>query len=213
MGSAPSAAPTHLPAVGDRNLLTRPSVGLLASVRVPPDLILPALDELATLGRAGVTIIGGFQTPLEKAILRGLVRRGDPAVVCLPTTLVGRRFPPAWGTAIEAGRLLVVSAVEQSRPTSSAAVVRNQLITRLADTLVVVHATTGGRVYRTVADAAERGGRVYCFRHPRNADLELIRARPIDDFLEIPRLILPSDPRQLMSPGSPPTNRESQRPR
>lgn len=199
--------------MGDRGLLSRPSVGLLASVRVPPDLILPALDGLATLGRAGVTIIGGFQTPLEKAILRGLIRRGDYAVVCLSTTLAGHRFPPAWSTAIDAGRLLVVSAVEQRRATSSAAIVRNQLITSLAGVLVVISATTGGRVYRAVAGAGERGGRVYCFRHPRNADLELIRALPIDDIWEIPRLILPSDPCQLMSPGSPPMNRESQRPK
>ncbi len=212
MGSATVMVPVDLPTLGDLGLLTRPSAGLLASVRVPPDLILPALDGLATLGRADVTIIGGFQTPLEKAILRGLIRRGDRAVVCLSTTLAGRRFPRAWSAAIDAGRLLVVSAIQQRRPTSAAAIVRNQLITRLSDTLVVIHATTGGRVYRTVANAAERGGRVYCFRHPRNADLELIRARPIDDFLEIPRLTLPSDPCQLMSPGTPP-DRESQRPR
>lgn len=46
--------------VGNGGLLEFPGVGFLASTRVPPELWLPTLDLVTTLGRMGTPLIGGF---------------------------------------------------------------------------------------------------------------------------------------------------------
>ena len=67
---------------------------------------------------AGVPVIGGFQTPMEHECLRLLLRGTQPVVVCPARGIDNMRIPRDWGTALEDGRLLVLSTLpgHGSRP-------------------------------------------------------------------------------------------------
>ena len=63
-GSAPAVALKGDPTILDRKLL-----GFFCSVRCPGDVILKTYDLARALRIAEVTLIGGFQSPMEKEFL------------------------------------------------------------------------------------------------------------------------------------------------
>ena len=63
----------------------------------------------------------------------------------LAQPLSGARLPAHWKTAITAGHLAVVSAADKSaRLTTESALERNDLVARLAKTIVIAHASAAG---------------------------------------------------------------------
>ncbi len=171
--------------VGDSSLLEDQSVALLTSVQVPPDLVLPILDLAVELGSRGVTIAGGFQTPLERAVFDLLLKRNQRIIVVLARTLRRFRVPTGWGRRIEDGRLLLVSATDERRITRETAEERNHLLTTIGDLLLVVHATPGGRAWRATSAAIIRGMPVTCLAHPANIDIEVLGATPVRRAAEV----------------------------
>ncbi|MDR0787357.1 MAG: hypothetical protein LBG44_05770 [Gemmatimonadota bacterium] len=159
--------------VGAPGLLSRLVIGLLASVRVPPDLVLPTLDLTIELGRRGSVLMSGFQTPLEKAVLGLLMSRDFPLIIALPRTLHGFRIPSEWDEALRDDRMLIISATSRQRSTRETAMERNRLLTRIADTLLVVYASPGGRVWKEACNALAAGKPVRCMDHPANLNLEV----------------------------------------
>ncbi len=166
--------------IGDPGLLTRPLLGLFSSVRVPPDLILPTLDLARDLARSGTSVIGGFQTPLEKLCLKILLSHACVSIVCLSRHLSGVNLPGDWARGLDQGRLAVISSTTERRATAATGVARNSLVVDLATELFVVHAPGGSRAYFAAAQALDRGKTVSCFAHARNADLEILGAQPIN---------------------------------
>ena len=56
--------------IGDPALLDRKPIALFCSVHCPGDLILKSYDLARTLRANSVTLIGGFQSPIEKGVPR-----------------------------------------------------------------------------------------------------------------------------------------------
>ena len=127
----------HLPkfkSKGNLRLLEEPLTALFCSARCPGDLILLTYDLARYLRDAGVPVIGGFQTPMEKECLRLLLRGTQPVVICPARSIENMRIPADWRPALEEGRLLVLSPFppHQRRPTAKAAEQRNDLVADLA---------------------------------------------------------------------------------
>lgn len=174
-------APASLFARGDLSLLRLPLTALLCSVRIPPELVLPALDLARALRDAALPVVGGFQSPLEREGLDLLLRGRAPVVVSPARGIAGMRLPRAWRGALEEGRLLVVSRFEAPRrPTRELALGRNRLVAALAERICVVHATPGGGLHRVAREALARGRPVACLDHPANRDLLLAGAAVVD---------------------------------
>jgi len=166
--------------IGDPRLLAGPLLGFFSSITVPPDLILATLDFARQLRNEGIAVVAGFHAPLEGRCLELLLRGEQPIVVCLARSL--ERYRPAGplGVAIEAGRVAIASCSFGShRASAEDGSKRNDLVVTLADRVMVVHGKAGSRTYRTAARAIESGKEVFCFEHPRNADLILLGARVI----------------------------------
>lgn len=68
---------------GNLDLLDRKLIGFFCSVRCPGDAILKTYDLARALRGTDVTLIGGFQSPMEKDFL-DLVLRGPSSVVVCP---------------------------------------------------------------------------------------------------------------------------------
>ena len=91
------------------------------------------------------------------------------------------RLPAAWRTPLETGRLLLLSRFPDNirRPTHETATKRNALVAELATSLLVPHATPGGKVERLCEDALARATPVYTLTdpNPRLAELGTTKCR------------------------------------
>ena len=121
-GSLPAVTST-----GNLDLLDRRLIGFFCSVRCPGDAILKTYDLARTLRNTDVTLIGGFQSPMEKDFL-DLVLRGPSSVVVCPARGLGNmRIPKGWKNPLAEGRLLLLSFFDDNirRPTADIAAKRN----------------------------------------------------------------------------------------
>ena len=89
---------------GNVRLLEEPLTALFCSQRCPGDLILKTYDLARAMRDAGVSVIGGFQTPMEKERLRLLLRGSQPVVVCPARGIDNMRVPRDWRTALDDNR-------------------------------------------------------------------------------------------------------------
>ena len=116
-----------------------------ASRKCPGTAIRAATEWALQQAKLREVVIGGFHSPLEQSVLQLLLQARSPAVVVLARKLSGARLPTDWNIAISAGHLTVVSASDKSdRMTTEHSVERNDLVARLAKTIVIAHASADG---------------------------------------------------------------------
>ena len=124
--------------LGNAALMERPKVAFLSSRRVAPAAVMRCYDwatgmrggggtpggsagRLAPPGDGGhagrVTlpcVVGGFQSALERDVLKLLLPEGGPSIVMVLARGMWRSVPTEYREAINAGRMLVVSPFSQS---------------------------------------------------------------------------------------------------
>ena len=131
--------------VGHQALLDVPMTAFFASRQCPGAAIRAATEWTLQHAKTHLAVISGFHSPLEQSVLQLLLQARSPAVAVLARPVSGARLPPHWKAAIAAGHLAVISAADKSaRLTVERAVERNDLVARLAKTIVVAHASAGG---------------------------------------------------------------------
>ncbi len=173
-----STGPT-LSVIGDLNLLSRSTVGLLCSVRCPGRIILDAYDFARRTPQDGAAIIGGFHSPMERTCLNTLLARHVPVVYCPARRLNERGIPRAWDAALAEQRLLILSpfVTSQRRVTRDLARQRNLLIAALADVLFVPYALRGGSTEAVVRLRLHCGMPVCTLQNVENEHLMGLGAR------------------------------------
>ena len=96
---------------GNLRLLKEPLTALFCSNRCPGDLILKTYDLARAMRDAGISVIGGFQTPMEKECLRLLLRGSQPVVYCPARGIEKMRIPtrlaPRPGRRSTAGHIAI----------------------------------------------------------------------------------------------------------
>jgi predicted Rossmann fold nucleotide-binding protein DprA/Smf involved in DNA uptake len=144
-------APAILTTQGDLNILHaqqhRPLFALFCSIQCPPALILQTYELAQVLRDAGVTVISGFHSPMEKECLSILLQGTQPVILCPARSLERISISNEKKTALEQGRLLFLTpfTTEERRPTTNRAQERNVLVAALADIVFITHATPGGK--------------------------------------------------------------------
>lgn len=141
--------PSVMTALGSVDLLALPKTALFCSARCPGNVILAAYDQAALWRDAGCCIISGFHSPVEKECLRILLRGSQPIIIC-PARAMPKRFPADWQTALETGRLLILSGftATEKRVTNELAIRRNVLVAALAEEVCFAHISPGGQSER-----------------------------------------------------------------
>lgn len=141
---------SHLWLIGRSDLLNDPLVGLFCSATCPGEVILKTYDVIRAIRDAGVAMIGGFHSPMEKECLQLLLRGEQPVVICPAREIQNMRLPTAWRHAIEAKRALVISPFDSRhrQPTTELSEQRNRLVGRLAARCFVPHAEPGSKTAR-----------------------------------------------------------------
>jgi predicted Rossmann fold nucleotide-binding protein DprA/Smf involved in DNA uptake len=142
----PTVIQAHL---GNSALLNLPLTAFLCSRNVPPEAVLRCYDWAIAQREAGNCIISGFHSPLEKNVLRYLLKGKQPVILALARGLK-QSWEPALQKALDDKRLLIISPFTEKtrRASSDTAAVRNDLMIQLASRVVVGYANPDGILAR-----------------------------------------------------------------
>jgi len=179
------AAPAQLYAMGNVAVLQRRLLGLICSIKCPGSIVLKTFDTIRALRDAGVTMVGGFLSPMERDCLDILLRGKQSIILCPARRLTGLRLGNDARQAVKENRLLVLSAFADDvlHTTAAQAVRRNNIVAALADALLVPYAAPGGKAWTTVHTALKREQPVFTFDVEDNAVLLEAGARPFELLL------------------------------
>lgn len=170
-------------------------LALLASSRCPGTAIVHGLDAAIALKDAPVSIISGFQSPLEQESLKFLLRGSVGLVISPARSVVGMRIPAAWKTPMADGRLTIRSFVDEAasakpggstkptkgrrRPTVDLAEQRNRFVASISDAVLILHASPGGKLDRLADELLAGTKPVWTLDDPANESLKSRGARPL----------------------------------
>lgn len=170
---AATALPPETAHRGNLRLLEEPLTALFCSQRCPGDLILKTYDLSRAMRDAGVPVIGGFQTRMEKECLRLLLRGPQPVVVCPARGIQNMRVTRDWRPALDDGRLLFLSPFPATvrRPTAKLAAQRNDLVASLASRVFIAHAAPGSKTEALARKLAASQKPLLTLDSPANGNL------------------------------------------
>ena len=155
--------------LGNAALMALPKVAFLSSRKVAPAAVMRCYDwttemrgggrgatALPSGHRASVTlpcVIGGFQSALERDVLKLLLPAGGPSIVMVLARGMWRNVPMDYREAINSGRMLVVSTFAQGvvRVSKETAAKRNAFVLDHCDEAVFASLDPNGSLVRLVA--------------------------------------------------------------
>ncbi len=143
--------------LGDVALLDLSCTAFLCSRHIPADAVLKCYDWAIQMREAGRCVISGFHSPLEQDVLHYLLKGKQPVIMAL-----ARGMKTKWEQriqkALDEGRLLIISPFREDvkRASADTAAVRNDLMIRLADEVVVGYADPEGMLARRLRMEREK---------------------------------------------------------
>ncbi|MGD9712808.1 MAG: hypothetical protein AB7V46_12145 [Thermomicrobiales bacterium] len=170
-------------------------LALCCSRQVPGRPILLALDLATTLRDAGIGVIGGFQTSVERDCLDFLLKGSQPVVVVAPRGPYSEnRIPANLRPGLAAGNVSLIYpyAEGHARVTRETSAAANALVDELAAAMFVIHASEAGETWRRAERLIAVGKSVFTFSVPENE--ALLQAGAVGIEPEIVR-----DPARLQS--------------
>jgi predicted Rossmann fold nucleotide-binding protein DprA/Smf involved in DNA uptake len=144
-------------------------------------VIVKTHDLSIALRDAGIPVIGGFHSPMERECLSSLLTGAQPVLLCLGRSLEGIRIPEPWKRPLEQGRLLVLSGFDgrHDRLTVRTAALRNRHVVVLADQVLVSHASRESQTGRLCEYACRLGRPLWTVASAYNEHLLALGARPL----------------------------------
>ena len=122
--------------IGNAALMGLPKTAFLSSRKVAPQDVMRCYDWAIGVRDTDKCIMGGFQSALEKDVLRFLLRGRAPVILVLARKL-WNEVPEELREPLGVGRLLVVSPVSAARVSASTAMSRNRWILENCDEIVI----------------------------------------------------------------------------
>ena len=190
------------PTTRQGNGSTPRAVAWLCSTRCPGTVIVHGLEVAIALKNAPVTIVSGFQSPLEKESLKFLLKGSVRLVVCPARSAVGMRIPAEYKKPMAEGRLTIRSFIDENqsadgersiaadsepsprrrslpkRPTTDLAEQRNRFACSISDAVLILHASAGGKIDRLAEWCVRAEKPLYTLDDPANAHLLKRGCRP-----------------------------------
>jgi predicted Rossmann fold nucleotide-binding protein DprA/Smf involved in DNA uptake len=167
--------------IGNLDILNRELLGFFCSIKCPGDIILKTYDLTRSFRDAGIPLISGFHSPIEKDVFDLLLNGSQPIVVCPARSIENMRIPKTWKEAIENGRLLVLSPFEkkQKRVTAPLSEQRNWIVAMLAREAFLPYAAPGSRSENLCKHIIRAGKPIFTFGVEANQSLIAMGAKPI----------------------------------
>lgn len=129
--------------LGNKCLLDGRITAFLCSRTVGSGAVLRSYDWATDMAACGETVIGGFQSKIERDVLRFLLRGKQPVIMALARGMYSR-LPEMLQQPMADGRLLIIStAPNAQRVSKQAAEERNGYIAGIAQTVVFGYIAEG----------------------------------------------------------------------
>lgn len=124
----PSDMAANLQMIGNAALLDIPEkVAFLSSRRISAADVLKCYEWAEKIRDTEMCVVSGFQSPLEKDVLKFLLRGKVPIILVLARSL-WKTVPEELRDPVGLGRLLIVSPVSATRVSAASASARNRWI-------------------------------------------------------------------------------------
>lgn len=139
--------------LGNTDLLKLPNIAFLCSRKIPASVVLKCYDWAIEQREKGCCVISGFHSKIEKDVFHYLLAGTQPLIMALARGMK-EKIEPELKTAIDAGRLLIVTQFENSvkRVSAETAEKRNRFMIEIADEIVIGYAGEGGMLEKLVAE-------------------------------------------------------------
>ena len=125
---------------GNKQLLNLHKIGFIASRHTSSLDIIPTLDWAAEMSRQkDIAVVSGFQSPLEKDVLKFLLRGVCPIIIVLARGMY-RKLPEALQTPMDQQRLLIISneSDNTTRVSEITAHKRNEYVISISDEMKII---------------------------------------------------------------------------
>jgi predicted Rossmann fold nucleotide-binding protein DprA/Smf involved in DNA uptake len=138
--------PQELHMLGNQTFLQNRLLAFFCSQRCPGSVLAKMYDLAQILSQQSITVVGGFQSPVEQEFLFRLLRSALSVIVCPARNLETMRLLAEFEEPLQQGRLLLLSPFSASvqRLSRTLAVERNRFVAALADRILIAHASPGG---------------------------------------------------------------------
>ena len=172
--------------IGGRDALDRSassSVAFFCSKSCPGDIILKTQDWANARGPNAIPVIGGFHTPVERDVLRILLRGRAPIIHVLARSLEGARLSASLRNAEKEGRAQIISpfAAAVRQTTARTAEQRNRHILTLCESVLIAHASPGGMTDALAHEAIALGLPIYTLSSASNCHLLAMGAEVVPE--------------------------------
>ena len=126
--------------LGNKQLLNLHKIGFIASRHASTLDVIPTLDWAAEMSRLKyIAVVSGFQSPLEKDVLKFLLRGVCPIIIVLARGMY-RKLPDALQTPMDQQRILVISNEPDTitRVSEITAHKRNEYVKSISDEMKII---------------------------------------------------------------------------
>ena len=134
-----------------------------------------------SLRDAGVAVIGGFHSPIEKDCFDLLLSGIQPIIICPARSIEHMRIRTEYRQSLDEGKLLFLSRFNQSqrRPTLKTSHYRNLFVAALSAVAFVAHAGPNSKTESICREILSWQKSIYTFDSDYNKNLLDIGAKPI----------------------------------
>ena len=159
--------------LGNTDILDHKLLALFCSNRCPGSVIIKMQDLAKKWRKAGVAVASGFHSPLEREVLRVLLRGSQPVVICPARSIENMRIRQEFKGPLSDGRLLFLSPFEstQRRISAETSLARNRFVAALADAIFVAYAEPGSKTEQLCREIVSLGKPLYTLDTKRKAAL------------------------------------------
>ena len=126
--------------LGNKQLLSLHKIGFIASRHASTLDVIPTLDWAVEISKStDVAVVSGFQSPLEKDVLKFLLRGVCPIIIVLARGMY-RKLPEALQTPMDQQRLLIISneSDNTTRVSEITAHKRNEYVISISDEMKII---------------------------------------------------------------------------
>ncbi len=175
-------APDSITAIGNLDILRHNSTSFFCSTKCPGDLIVKTYDLAQILRDAGMTVISGFHSPMERECLTMLLRGAQPVIVCPAKSINNMRINKEYKKPLKDGRLLFLSPFDenQQRISAKSSHYRNLFVAAMSAAVFVIHAGPGSKTESFCKEILSWQKPIYTFESDYNKNLIKMGARPVN---------------------------------
>ena len=169
-------------AIGNLDILHHNSTAFFCSTKCLGNLIVKTYDIAQILRDAGMTVISGFHSPMERESLTILLRGTQPVIICPARSINNMRINKEYKKPLKDGQLLFLSPFDknQQRISAKSSHYRNLFVAAMSAVIFVAHAGPGSKTEAFCKKIISWQKPIYTFESDYNKNLIKMYARPVN---------------------------------